>query len=126
MNLREKLERARTAKERAEKATQGPWLQGHHVGEPKALVAAASPTESLLGLDRDDMAIVAEAHDAAFIAAARTDVPALAADVEELAAEVERMRPVVQAAKFWREGQGRYEGDALVLAVDAYTEKGGA
>src|SRR5690606_10643347 len=38
-------------------------------------------------------------EDAAFIAHAREDIPALVAEVERLQAELERMRPVVEAAR---------------------------
>jgi hypothetical protein len=66
-------------------ATPGPWITGDHVGEPRALCAAATPDESLLGLDRDGMAIVLGSslaqgkNDAAFIAAARLLLPKMAA-----------------------------------------------
>jgi hypothetical protein len=50
-------------------ATGGPWRQAHHVGEPRALVAAARPRDSLLALDVEGMAIVGTAPDAALIVA---------------------------------------------------------
>jgi hypothetical protein len=51
--------------EKAEKlATRAPWRQGHHVDEPCAIVAESDPRDSLLGLDRDGMAIFFNEHDA--------------------------------------------------------------
>lgn len=72
---------------RAEAATPGPWVQGHHVQEPRALCPRDNMFMSLLGLDKDGMAIVAEEADAAFIAHARADVPALVKRVRELERE---------------------------------------
>lgn len=83
---RDPLTDARIAEIKARNAarTPGPWQQATHVGEPRALVAAAAPRRSLLGLDRDGMAIVDRAADAAFIAHAPEDIDALVAEVERM------------------------------------------
>lgn len=63
-------------------ASEAPWLQGHHVDEPRALCASARRFDSLLAVDADGMAIVSRERDAALIAAARNALPALIAVVK--------------------------------------------
>lgn len=82
---------------RVDAATKGPWLQAHHVDEPRALIAADRPAESLLALDRDGMAIMDKVADAAFIASARSDVPALLDDLDAAEREIETLRAVAAA-----------------------------
>jgi hypothetical protein len=65
-------------------ATAGNWLQGTHVGEPRALCPASARMTSLLGLDVDGMAIVQEEADASLIAASRNALPALLAMAKRL------------------------------------------
>jgi len=60
-----------------QQATPGPWLQATHVDEPRAICAARSMRSSLLGLDRDGMAILDDEADAALIVALRNAAPAL-------------------------------------------------
>jgi hypothetical protein len=91
------VKRANEAKARAAAATEDPWLQGFHVGEPRAIVAAHEEDVSLLALDRDGMAVMSKAVDAAFVVAARRDVPELADDVLALVAEVSRLREADEA-----------------------------
>jgi len=68
-------------------ATPGPWLQPLE-DERGAIVSAAEPEVSLLGLDRDRMAIFVNEADADLVVAARTAMPALLDEVERLKAEV--------------------------------------
>ncbi len=70
----------------ADAATPGPWLQAHHIGEPRALVSERDKSLSLLALDRDGMAIVDSEADARFIVAAREIVPAMAAELAAMRA----------------------------------------
>jgi len=72
-------------------ATQGQWIQAEHVGESRALVARDRPYRSLLGI-RNDLAVMDSEADAAFVAAASVDVPALCDEVEALRAELEAVR----------------------------------
>lgn len=81
-------ERHEAAVAREKAATAGEWLTGDHVGEPRALCAAATPLDSLLGLDRDGMAIVDRKEDAAFIVGARNDMADMLAKIEALTAAV--------------------------------------
>jgi hypothetical protein len=60
-----------------EKAATPDWKQALHIDEPRALVSAANPMVSLLGLDRDDMAIFDRAEDCAVAVALRNSAPAL-------------------------------------------------
>lgn len=75
---------------RAEAATDGPWMVGAEVSKDLGIVNA----HWFGSVDPEVGIILGEAglHDAEFIAAARTDVPALVARVRELEATVERMR----------------------------------
>ena len=90
-------ERHAEARARCEAATKGPWITGEHIGEPRALCRADDPTMSLLGVDRDGLAIVytetraQSAKDAALIAHARADLPDALAEIERLTAEVARL-----------------------------------
>lgn len=60
-----------TTKEEArglsESATARPWMQATHIEEPRAIVACARRNHSLLGIDRDGMAVFDRADDAAFV-----------------------------------------------------------
>ena len=90
------------ARERAEKATLGPWSQPLE-DEPGAIASAARPHVSLLGLDYDGMAIVQSHDDAVFIANARTDIPLLSARVLSLVKlardRTEQLAQLVKAAE---------------------------
>ena len=116
-------------RDRAAAATEGPWLQGEHVGEPRALCAASRPLVSLLGLDVDGMAIVESAADATFIAHAREDVPRLIAHAlavgqvaVDLAAERDRLRAKVDVAfgevKAGLERERVLRGQLALVATD--------
>jgi len=72
---------------RVSAASAGPWMQAHHIDEPRAIVPRSRPNHSLLAVDRDGMAIFDRAEDAAFTVAAREDIPALVAEVRRLRAE---------------------------------------
>lgn len=67
------------------------WRQGHHVGEPKAICAAATPDESLLMLDKDGMAIFWREVDARAAVNAVNRLPAYIADAEEMERRVEAL-----------------------------------
>ncbi len=68
-------------------ATPLPWMQAHHIEEPRAIVTEARRMLSLLGNDNDGMAIVFRAEDAALIVAAVNALPALLAALRTLAAQ---------------------------------------
>ena len=103
--LTEEMLDAIEAREKA--ATPGPWASTwahtEHDGVPAEQLDEAAIVSSAEGLGRDNAVVVGSLwydgphticreHDAAFIAAARTDVPALVADDRRLRAEVERLR----------------------------------
>lgn len=76
---------------RANAATQGPWEWHPYMGSGATLAKPNRPFHELNILKTtDDWPPVAA--DAEFIAAARTDVPALLAEVRRLQAAVERVR----------------------------------
>ncbi|MDP9478211.1 MAG: hypothetical protein M3R38_21440 [Actinomycetota bacterium] len=85
MNLDGARRRAREARERAEKATEGPWESWYpedfEVAGPKELRICKLPHG------------ISSTHEAnaQFIAHARTDVPELCSLVDALAGEVERL-----------------------------------
>jgi hypothetical protein len=64
------------------KATPGEWIQGHHVGEPRAITTKAAPDTSLLAVDGDGMAIFDRAENAALAVAARNALPTLLAAID--------------------------------------------
>ncbi len=68
-------------------ATPLPWMQAHHIEEPRAIVTEARRMLSLLGNDNDGMPIVFRAEDAALIVAAVNALPALLAALRTLAAQ---------------------------------------
>ncbi len=85
MNLADARQKAQEARERAKKATEGPWeavgpTTRKHVVRP----AHSNHGFTAVAFSQDD--------DADFVAHARTDVPELASLVEALAEEVERLR----------------------------------
>lgn len=93
-------EREAAAWARHEAATKGPWLTGEHVGEPAALCAASDPETSLLGVDRDGMAIFCSARrtesvsNAVFTANAREDLPDAITEIRRLRGELAAMETV--------------------------------
>lgn len=75
-------EQLEAIRQRAENATPSPWQ-------------IATTTDGAYVLDTDDMVIAAtieRTEDAAFIAHARTDIPALLDHIAELEAEIEELR----------------------------------
>lgn len=58
------------------------WRQAKHVGEPRAIVSDGAMDVSLIGLDRDGMAVFGREDDAAIAVAARNALPALLAIAE--------------------------------------------
>lgn len=78
------------------KGTRGPWLQGTHVDEPRALVSIEALDVSLLGTDADGMAVVEDEADAALICAAINALP-------DLLDEVERLRDALE----WYDDRGK-------------------
>jgi hypothetical protein len=112
--------------------TPGPWRNGH---DPSHFDAPEVTDGSTFAY------YVANAGDAAFIAASRTLVPQLIAEVEQLRAVVdartptvhvngirsqrdeafamvERMRPVYEAAKTYIEGDGENDADELCRRLE--------
>ena len=93
-------EREAAAWARHEAATKGPWMTGEHVGEPAALCAESDPETSLLGADREGMAIFCSARrtesvvNAAFTAHAREDLPDAIAEIRRLRGELAAMETV--------------------------------
>jgi len=91
---------------RVEAATEGPWRTVDERGQKFALCADGTDllVESEIGLicetDLDGLNECAE-PDAAFIAHARTDVPALLAEVERLRAVVEAVEAVMTKIGRW-------------------------
>lgn len=75
-------------------ATPAGWMDGSHVGAPEAIVTEANPMMSLLGLDRDEMAIFMRKEDAAISVMARNALPQLLAAARCLHGELERWRDI--------------------------------
>jgi hypothetical protein len=76
----------RTIEARAEAATPGPWRQGD-IAAGDLPVAGGCFSVEIYGATDDPYAVLAECEheaDASFIAAARTDIPALVAEVRRL------------------------------------------
>lgn len=94
-------------------ATARPWMQAHHIDEPRAIVASARPMHSLLGLDRDGMAIFDSEADAALVVEAVNRF-------DDLVAEVTRLRALFDA------GNVVDVGDLLarLRAATSYCEPG--
>lgn len=78
-------------------ATPGPWQDGSHVQEPRAIVAADEPDTSLLGLDRDDMAIFMKKADAACCVTLHNAAPDLIAEVKAGRALAETVRRLLSS-----------------------------
>lgn len=97
LNVREAEERAKEARARAEKATLGPWAPDHTEagdvvvwGPEEDWLAnvgnwARQNPEATLEMQSLQYVQMRDAADGEFIAAARSDVPALCDDVEALA-----------------------------------------
>lgn len=84
---------AREARERADKATPGPWMSPSH-SKLRKLVEVVSflkgcPVVKWPGFDDSDRSVAKHRANAAFIASARSDVPALCDAVEMLVAALE-------------------------------------
>lgn len=108
--LREARRKAGEARERAEKATPGPWTVDTDVFEEgesiEIVVMGQNPMEMMFTDATTIMPTSLEAHDAAketqnyrngeFVAHARTDVPELSALVDALAGEVEEKQQDVE------------------------------
>lgn len=107
---------AAEANQRAEKTTPGPWIADVRIGciavyqAPKenCLLEAHSWAVHYKRLESDLEERQPVIDTATFIAAARTDVPALAAAVEELAAECERLE-AMQANLIRNAGAAQHE-----------------
>ena len=90
LDVREAEKRAKEARARAEKATPGPWrLFYRHGGRRPPIVAvmfgpARQEVVAWPGFDSSDVPKSHWRRNGTFIAAARTDVPALCGDVEAL------------------------------------------
>jgi hypothetical protein len=84
-------ERARELAAVVAEATPGSWLQPLE-DEQRAIVSSRDPDASLLGLDRDGMAIFYREEDATFVVVARSSAPTLSTHALALVAEVRRLR----------------------------------
>jgi hypothetical protein len=110
------------ARARCEAATPGPWGQAESV--PGALVAAHAPGMNLLGTftfpDGEEYAVVSAKADAAFIAAARQDLPAALDEIEALREDLAdaRTSALEEAARI----ADTYCGDGV--ALDQWTPHG--
>lgn len=71
--------------------TEGPWILPLEE-EPRAVASARSPDTSILGLDRDGMAVFWSAGDAALVVHARAALPLLAEGVLAMAEEIRALR----------------------------------
>ncbi len=58
------------------------WMSGFHAGAPEALCSRSKPNESLLGLDRDGMAVFHDVRNCTAAIEARNSLPALLALIE--------------------------------------------
>ena len=98
---------------RAEAATPGPWRVvediewGTGAAEYHWYRYVDGPTD--YGDEYGYEYQILSREDAAFIAHAREDIPALVAEVERLQAELARVRPVVEAAQRWHVAAQHYD-----------------
>lgn len=97
-----------------EAATQE-WRQGHHVGEPKAICAAATPDESLLMLDKDGMAIFWREVDARAAVNAVNRLPTYIADAEEMERRIAEVEAVRDRAMDLRERVRGIDGEYTAI-----------
>ena len=87
---------------RTNAATPGPWwADGHEIyqGEP------GIPGDLWIGETCNVDDLTASAANATFVAAARTDMPALIAEVTRLSAEQARLADFLRAGQQWRNGR---------------------
>lgn len=89
------VEKAQELARAASAASPGPWLQPLE-DEQRAIVSAERPTLSLLGLDRDGMAIFDREADAKFVVVARAHAAEISVDAIMLVDEVRRLRNCVE------------------------------
>lgn len=83
------------------------WRQAHHVGEPKGIYAAATPRDSLLGLDRDGMAIFGREEDAHAAVSAVNALPNYIEALDEIERLVrERLKQHRENLADWKEPDG--------------------
>jgi len=114
----------------ADAATDGPWWAWDRgvgyviaLGEPSDVDKYNRPARELPEGMRTD---IGRREDAAFIAAARTLVPALCDEIERLREQLYAQKPVVEAAQAWAEtveSDGEYateDADRLHHAVEQY------
>jgi hypothetical protein len=114
---------ARAASARADAATPGPWLHVAVTGRVRrsaALNIYTADVQQLIVSDSDTL------DTAEFIAAARSDVPALAGAVRRLANEVRTLRAILSDAtsESAMYAQGVRDSLAVVEAVDASADGG--
>lgn len=83
------------------------WRQAHHVGEPKGIYAAAKPRDSLLGLDRDGMAIFSRVEDARAAVNAVNGLPHYIDALNEIEERIrERLTQHRENLAGWKEPDG--------------------
>lgn len=104
-------EERQAVRERVERCLPGPWAavvtKYHGVERRKQRIVICTAQDSIATLTASEGMEVHEMPEAVFIAAARTDLPALLADVERLEGENARLKEV--AAKAF--SRGRQEGE---------------
>ena len=96
---------------RAEAATPGPWTvdEGPALADP-LLEGEGDWYRQIEGWTNTGWEwLCLSPEDAAFIAHAREDIPALVAEVERLQAELARVRPVAEAAQRWHVAAQHYD-----------------
>jgi hypothetical protein len=90
----------KSIRERAEAATPGPWEDIHpNADDGDIRVHVARPDNRTVVRDADTVAWKLKAKDAAFIAHARTDIPALCDALQKSEAEVKRLREALERIK---------------------------
>lgn len=110
--------------ERLEREATPNWQQATHIDEPRALVSADRPMVSLLGLDRDGMAIFEDAEDCAVAVAARNAL-------SDLVRELRQLRAIAMEADAYRATQNPYAERSAELRLrkllnDYFATDGGA
>lgn len=75
------------------------WLQAAHVDEPRAVCAAESPSDSILSLDADGMAVFLREEDAAVAIAARNALPQLIVALDQADVDLAELRAQLRDAQ---------------------------
>lgn len=92
-------------------AASSDWHQGHHVGEPRAICAASDMGMSLLGLDKDGMAIFMSEKDAAAAVTGRNRLLSYINALDELDSRIESL---LECARKHESGEIRIDSEGLL------------